>query len=239
MAKFNENLRKLLSKLSIKYLLFIIIIIIGCSYQIIQLTQVFLKFETKVDVKFEQSNKIVVPMVSFCKLTEDMFRKSSKIHSSKGLSPAQLYNQTYNFAEVFIGIEFIRSNYTYHKIVSFTDEEQNNSEIYNEKTISDLMICYHIKYLHSKQLKHKQGEINTFQLYHPNYETSIPVFDSPYLLFFSSDINYPHYHTDNPVFISGKIFFCLKNNIKVIFNRWTCLCCEIHQDSDSYDAITL
>ena len=80
MAKFNVNLRKLLPKLSIKFLLFIIFIIIGCSYQIIQLTQVFLKFETKVDLKYEQNNEVVIPMVSFCKPIEFMFRNSSQIH---------------------------------------------------------------------------------------------------------------------------------------------------------------
>ena len=90
MAKFNVNLRKLLPKLSIKYLIFIIFIIIGCSFQIIQLTQVFLKFETKVQLKYEQNNEIVISMVSFCKPTELMFRNSSQNNSFKGFSPAQL-----------------------------------------------------------------------------------------------------------------------------------------------------
>ena len=53
MAEIITNLKKLLLALSIKYLLFLIIIIIGCSYQIIQVTQIYFKFEMKVDVKFE------------------------------------------------------------------------------------------------------------------------------------------------------------------------------------------
>ena len=54
----------------IKYLMFIIIITIGCSYQIIQVTQIYFKFETKVDVKYEQNNGIVVLMVSICEETK-------------------------------------------------------------------------------------------------------------------------------------------------------------------------
>ena len=58
------------SKSLIKYLMFIIIITIGCSYQIIQVTQIYFKFETKVDVKYEQNNGIVVLMVSICEETK-------------------------------------------------------------------------------------------------------------------------------------------------------------------------
>ena len=90
MVKFKVNLRKLLPKLSIKYLLFIILIIIGCSYQIIQLAQVFWGFETKIEVKYNQNNEIAIPMVSFCKPTQIMFRNSSQNNSFKGFSPAQL-----------------------------------------------------------------------------------------------------------------------------------------------------
>ena len=53
----------------------------------------------------------------------------------------------------------------YGIIVNFIDENQNNSEIHYEKTISDRMICYHFKYLHLKQLKHKQATIYSFYLY--------------------------------------------------------------------------
>ena len=197
----------MIPKLSIKYLLFILLIIVGCSYQIIKLTQVFLAFETKVNVKYEQNNKIVIPMVSFCKITQYMFRNSSQNNSSKGLSAAQLYNQTFDFSEVFIGIQFIRSNDEYGVIVDFTDEEQNNSEIYYEKTISDQMICYHIKYLHSKQLKHRQGIIYSIMLYHQSYNTMSIINNFPYYLFLTSDVNYPNSRKDNLFFIFGNYFF--------------------------------
>ena len=208
MEKFDTNSKKLIPKLSIKYLIFIIIIIIGCSYQISQLTQVFLKFETKVDVKNNQNNEIVIPMVSFCKPTKYLLRNSSQ--QINGLTPAQLYNQTFSFTEVFIHIEFILSNDKY-EIINFIDEEQNNNKINYEKTVSFKMTCYHLKYLHSKQLKHKQGKIYKFWLYHQNdvfsYDTSAYI-NFPYYLFLTSDINYPNLQTDNPLYIMGNNF-CL------------------------------
>ena len=163
-----------------------------------------MEFETKVDVKYKQNNEIVIPMVSFCKTTSIMFRNSSQNNSSEGLSPAQFYNQTFSFGEVFILIEFISLNDKYYEIVNFTDGEQNNNEIYYEKTISFEMICYHFKYLHSKQLKHKEGRIYKFWLYHQNnvflHDTFI--FNHfPYILFLSSNINYPNIHTDNPILL--------------------------------------
>ena len=208
MAKFNADFEKLIPKLSIKYLMFIVIIIIGCSYQITQLTQVFLKFETKVDMKYEQNNEIIIPMVSFCKPTKYMFRNSSQ--QINGLTPAQVYNHTFSFAEVFIGIKFVPSN-NKEKTVNFTDKEENNSEIYYEKTISDFMTCYHIKYLHSKQLKHRQGTIYIFDLYHQNdifsYDTTLEYINFPYNLYLSSGINYLNLETDNWVNIYGNNFF--------------------------------
>ena len=61
---------------------------------------------------------------------------------------------------MFIYIQFIRSNDKFNQILDVTDEEQNNREIYYEKTISDWIICYHFKYLDTKQLKHKDEYIH-------------------------------------------------------------------------------
>ena len=154
MAKFNVNLRKLIPNLPIKYLIFIIIITVGCSYQIIQVTQVFLKFETKIDISYDGNNEIIIPMVSFCKPTLHMLRNSSQ--RIEGLSPAQFYNETFNFSEIFIYMWFIIPNGKSHHISNFTNEEQNNSGIYYEKTVSFSLVCFHFKYLHSKQLNRKQ-----------------------------------------------------------------------------------
>ena len=196
-------------KLSIKYLLFIILVIIGCFYQIIEVSQVYFKFETKVDVKYEQNNEIAIPMVSFCKPTSIMFRNSSQ--QINGLSPAQVYNMTFGFADVFIRIDFIRSNGKFSRIVKFKNEDQINSEIHYEKSISNWTICYHFKYLHLKQLKRKKAKIYLFTLYHYSYETSSSYFNNyPYRLYFTSDVNYPSHQKDYPILIFGNNFFLKK-----------------------------
>lgn len=165
------------------------------------MAQVFLKFETKIDTSYDHSSEIVIPMVSFCKQTEFMFRNSSQ--KIEGLTPAQLYNRTFSFAEVFVNVTFITSNYESHSIINFADEEENNSGIHYEKTISDWLVCFHFKYLHSKQLKYKQGTIYSFDLYHQNYETYLFI---PYYLFLTSNVNYPDPEYDNWFSIIGNNF---------------------------------
>ena len=66
MTKFISKLAKLLSKISYKYLLFILIISFSCLYHIIQVTLVYLKFETKIDISIDKNN-LTIPIVSFCK----------------------------------------------------------------------------------------------------------------------------------------------------------------------------
>ena len=46
---------------------FIVLCLIGCLYHIIQITDVYLKFQTKIDVSLDSNSQIVVPLVSFCK----------------------------------------------------------------------------------------------------------------------------------------------------------------------------
>ena len=198
MAKF---ITKLIPKISIKYLLFIIFIIIGCLYQIIQVTQLFLKFETKIEVKYGQNNEIIIPMVSFCKSTKILFRNSSQ--KIIGLSPAQIYNQTFDFNELFIELEYVSSEGSFHKIHNFKDETE--TEIEFEKTISSNLVCYHFKHLNSKKIKHKQQKIYLFHLYHRQNVNEIIV--PYYYLFFTSNVIYPNILKDNFLFIYGKNFY--------------------------------
>ena len=154
MGKFKTILEKFIPKLSIKYLLFIFIIVIGCSYQIIHVSKVYFEFETKINVKYIQISEIVIPMVSICKKTANTFRDSSKLKSIEGMSSVQVYNETLNFDEVFIKIEFYCLGGKMIKVIkNFTDENQN--EIQYEKTISSDMICYHFKYSNTKKLNNK------------------------------------------------------------------------------------
>ena len=56
MNKLLTILRKFNSKISWGYLLFILFIIIGYSYHVIQVIQVYLQFETKIHVKYNDNS---------------------------------------------------------------------------------------------------------------------------------------------------------------------------------------
>ena len=199
MKKFKTILQRFILKLSIKYLLFIFIIIIGCSYQVIHVSKVYFEYETKIDVKYNQKSEIVIPMVSFCRPTIYSFRNSSEPKSIKGMSPAQVYNQTY-LDEIFIEIVFFRMDGKVIKVVNnFTDENQN--EIQFEKTISSSMICYHFKYPNAKQLNNTEVYVYKIYLYYP-IENAYPYYN----LFITSDINYPNPKNDDYFKLFGIIF---------------------------------
>ena len=57
-------------KLSIPYIILIILIFIGCLYHVIQITEVFLKFQTKVDVSFEGEVKLWFLWLRFAETEE-------------------------------------------------------------------------------------------------------------------------------------------------------------------------
>ena len=67
-------------KIKISSLIFSSICFIGCLCHVIQVTEVYLTFQTKTDVSFDSRSQIVVPMVSFCTLRVDslkIFNKNS------------------------------------------------------------------------------------------------------------------------------------------------------------------
>ena len=110
--KFKMNklliiLRKLKPETSWKYLLFILFIIIGCSYQVIQVTKVYFEFETTVDVSFNPRSEIAIPIVSFCKYTVKSFINDSSFVRLMSLPAKQIYNETFGFGHVFLQITFI------------------------------------------------------------------------------------------------------------------------------------
>ena len=106
---------------------------------------------------------------------------------------------TIDFNEYFTEKDFMDSNDRYHKIFNLTNEGQNKSKskIHYEKNMSNHLICYHFKHPDSKQLKHKQGNIYLFWLYHQNDQTSISFCS----LFFTSNVNYPNHLYDNHLYL--------------------------------------
>ena len=205
------QLRKLKSKFSTKYLIFIFLISLGCLYHIVQVTLVFLKFETKVDVSIDKT-EIGIPMISFCRFASEVFRDGQQ--KTFGLTPAQVYNKTFNFGEIFISMSYYlmenKNGYDtshYRPIYNFTKyQEDIQSQKFNstvdiqiEKTISHLTVCYNFKH---PQNKVKRPEITTsiytFILYNQT--------GGEFIIVLSSKNHSPNHEYDNIFKISGDNF---------------------------------
>ena len=137
------------SKLSLKYLLFILFVLFGCLYQVVQITEVFLKFETKIDVSFEMKDQIDLK-VRICKPTNGLF-KNSKIKSAEGMSPANIYNSTFDFDQIFIHVGYLSEDHNYksvkpihyYDLIKYQDDQLTNpKQLRVEKAISYDQICY-------------------------------------------------------------------------------------------------
>ena len=117
------GLRALISKISITYLIFILFTLIGCLYQVTQVIKVNLKFETKVDVSFYYTSEYAVPVISFCN-SADALRKniSSK---TDGMSPEQIYNNTYDFGDVILEVRYFVKNGGFVVIQNFSSFQQD------------------------------------------------------------------------------------------------------------------
>ena len=172
-------MKKLKSKISWKYLLFLLFVIIGCSYQVIQIIDVYLQFETKIDVKYHDDvNEIAIPKLSLCKDTRLLMRNfsSTDYENIVGLSAAQLYDMTFSFKEIIM-------DFIYPSVKEFKDEEQGiNARINYKKTKSLKRICYNFKYSNEYQKTAKNKMVYYLILYSQN--------DTYYTLHLSSDIDY-------------------------------------------------
>ena len=154
-------MKKLFNKVSLQHLIFIIICLLGCLYHIIQVSDVYFKFATKIDVTIDNSNQIVVPLVTFCKSTDH----SSKIPLKNGLTPAKLYNYTYDLSEVFFFCEFLNNNSKRSKFNNCVNLTLAGVQL--SKTINDKYICYNFKHPQfSKNINRVQEILYTFMFYH-------------------------------------------------------------------------
>ena len=152
---------------------------IGCSYQVTKIIQVYLQFETKIDVKYDDDvNEIAVPKLSLCKDTKLMMRNFSSTDYEKivGLSAAQLYNMTFRFKEIIM--DFIEP-----PVKEFKDEKHRiKAIIHYKKTISLSRICYHFKYSNENQITGKNMLVYNLILYNQD--------ETYYHLYLSSNIDY-------------------------------------------------
>ena len=126
MVKFMTKLAKLLPKISYKYLFFILIVSFGCLYHVIQVTLVYLKFETKIDFSIDK-NDLTIPMISFCRWTHFEFKNKKSL--TWGMTPAQVYNQTYTFGDIFLYMRYYYyskglKRYSFKSILNMKKYEQ-------------------------------------------------------------------------------------------------------------------
>lgn len=173
-------------KISLPYFIFICVCSVGCIYHIFEVTKVFLDFHTKIDVSFDFTSEIVVPMVSFCGFTSQLLRNENHLNSS--FTPSKIYNETYNVSEVFLNC----SNHP--------DNIHNGNGIEIERVINYERVCFTFKYSKKSwsrgELKAKEGLLYSFSL-------RIPL--NGYRLYITSDYNVPNGDSLNHQHILGKI----------------------------------
>ena len=102
MNLFQHLKLRLNTKFSIPFIIFIALCLIGCLYHVIEITDVYLKYQTKVDVSFDGDSQIVVPLVTFCRLREASYVNNQRLVQMESKTPSSIDNTTYNVSEVFV-----------------------------------------------------------------------------------------------------------------------------------------
>lgn len=210
--QLTNMLKRILTKIklniSIKYLLFISFVFIGCSYQIAKVFQGYLDFQTKIGVSFDSKSQIVIPMISFCKNLNLSYRHL--FQQTNGLSAGEINNKTFDFDETFMWIEFLNKENQWKRF-NYTEFERLGFQTI--KTISFDYVCYHIKHPQIDPTKSRaQGIIYEFWMYHHHRNIFIPNFYndesglSEFKLYLSSNNNYPNGESFNSLNLIGKSF---------------------------------
>lgn len=136
MAELLKKLRNFKFKKLIPNLIFLLFVVSGCSYQVIQVIQVYLKFETKVGLSYHYKSEITIPIISLCYGAKDLLKNRS-VTSIEKVPPDQIYNQTKNFGDVIIKMTY-RVNSTLVSIYNFSEYEINTLTGRRNKTIYDI-----------------------------------------------------------------------------------------------------
>ena len=137
--------------------------LLGCLYQVIQVSKVYFKYATKVNVKIDSTSQIVVPLVSFCKKTNTLYKTTKRGR----LTPARIYKNTYDISEVFFYCEVLNNNS--NRIPVGNCANVNKLGVQYEKTVNDKYVCYHFKHPQfAKNIGRVQDIVYKFMFYHFN-----------------------------------------------------------------------
>ena len=192
-----------LFKISISYLIFICFCFAGCLYHIIEVTRVFLQFQTKIDVSLDNNDLFLPPIISFCAQTFYSTKNPSE-NTYNQSTPSAIYNRTYDVSDVFLLCKVATPN---QYLNSFSGcNIINDDQVQIEKTINYHYVCYTIKYSkHNQYLERQQfyddpnKEIFSFFLYHhPNR------LNFGFKLYLTSEYNGPNGFGKNSLKINGK-----------------------------------
>ena len=198
MNKFESNLKLKRIKTKISHLIFIALCFIGCLYHVIKVTEVYLSFQTKIDVSFDTESQIVVPLVSFCKSKFALMINESRRNYAASIktpsTPAAIYNSTFGFKDVFLFCRYRDRNGYYN----YSHHCQLDGGFQIEKTVNHLFVCYNFKH---PQFNHKdrlKGMLYEFWIYHHH--------QSEYILYLSSDNNVPNGESTNSLKLISNYF---------------------------------
>lgn len=189
------------NKSKFAYLIFIMICFSGCIYHVIQVTAIFLKFQTQTDVLLDSESQIVVPMVTLC-TERHKFHENGSISIPKYETPSLIYNNTYDFEHLFFmcNIRKYEDKYNfsrYNKNNLFCEDGKFKAQI--EKIVNFFMVCFNIKHPQfSKNKTRARGFLYDIWLY--NYH-------SEFKLFLTSDYNIPNIIDTIPFTLKSKSIF--------------------------------
>ena len=157
------KIKHLVHKISLPYLIFMTLCLLGCLFQVIQISKVYFKYATKINIKIDTSSQIVVPLVSFCKTTNTSYKTTKRGR----LTPAKIYKNTYDISEVFFYCEVLNNNS--NRIPVGNCANVNKLGVQYEKTVNDKFVCYHFKHPQfAKNLSRVQDIVYKFMFYHFN-----------------------------------------------------------------------
>ena len=190
-------------KLSIPYLIFITISLIGCFYHVIQISYVYFKFQTKIDVSFDGDSQIVVPKVSICRRRKVSSRTST--NDRQNLSPSFIYNMTYDIEQIFMLCIMTTDDDGINKTKMLFDcKNLTNYGVQLEKTVSYMFVCYTFKHPQFSYYKPRiRGTIYEFMMYHYNHDKHHSIIDDEYNLYLTSDKFFPNGQCIDSVKLTG------------------------------------